>query len=126
MAGRDADIPGARNGFKGQVDNAFRTGYGTVLFFEDQAVLDEWSGKMPNYSAVSFSPLPTYPSSRPIHRPQLTRQPFNGAWSDNAAGILQYVVWTALEAEGYGASLQVRPILCSLSGHRSFFYKVTG
>ena len=27
-------------------------------------------------------------------------------WSENASGILQYIVWTALEKEGLGASLQ--------------------
>jgi len=32
-------------------------------------------------------------------------KPFQ-VWADNQAGILQYIVWTALEAEGLGASLQ--------------------
>lgn len=27
-------------------------------------------------------------------------------WSENSAGILQYIVWTALSQEGLGASLQ--------------------
>ena len=38
----------------------------------------------------------------------LSPQPFK-IWDENAAGIIQYMVWTALEAEGLGASLQVRP-----------------
>jgi predicted oxidoreductase (fatty acid repression mutant protein) len=50
-----------RNGFKGQVDHAFRPGYGSILFFEDQAVLDEFSGKMPAYSAVRLSRASRYP-----------------------------------------------------------------
>lgn len=29
-------------------------------------------------------------------------------WSANTAGMVQLTVWTALEAEGLGASLQVR------------------
>lgn len=50
-----------RNGFKGQVDHAFRPGYGSILFFEDQAVLDEFSGKMPAYSAVRLSRASSHP-----------------------------------------------------------------
>ena len=54
-----------RNGFKGQVDHAFRPGYGSILFFEDQAVLDEFSGKMPAYSAVRSSRASRYPPFSP-------------------------------------------------------------
>lgn len=54
-----------RNGFKGQVDHAFRPGYGSILFFEDQAVLDEFSGKMPAYSAVRLSRASRYPPFSP-------------------------------------------------------------
>lgn len=79
---REEKDEAARDGFKAKVDAAYRPGYGSVIFFEDQATLDAWSAKMPQYT-----------------------QAFN-LWSDNAAGILQHVVWTALEAEGYGASLQ--------------------
>jgi predicted oxidoreductase (fatty acid repression mutant protein) len=28
-------------------------------------------------------------------------------WSENSTGMLQYIVWAALAAEGMGASLQV-------------------
>lgn len=33
-------------------------------------------------------------------------------WSENSAGILQHIVWTALVAEGHGASLQVCVFSC--------------
>ncbi|KAJ7620708.1 hypothetical protein DFH06DRAFT_1143813 [Mycena polygramma] len=61
---------------------AFSGGYGSVLFFEDQAVVDAISAKMPQFSKQ----LPV--------------------WSTNATGMLQHSVWTALTLEGLGASLQ--------------------
>ncbi len=61
---------------------AFRNGYGTVLFFEDQTVIE---GLQEQFAA--------YKDSFPIY-------------SQHSSGMLQYIVWTALEAEGYGASLQ--------------------
>ncbi|KAJ7626868.1 nitroreductase, partial [Roridomyces roridus] len=61
---------------------AFANGYGTVLIFEDQAVIDAICAKVPNY-AKQF----------PV-------------WSTNATGMLQVAIWTALTVEGLGASLQ--------------------
>lgn len=61
---------------------SFADGYGTVLFFEDYAIIKNLQEKYPNYS-----------EQFPI-------------WSHQGAGMLQYVIWTALEHEGYGASLQ--------------------
>ncbi|AHF07685.1 nitroreductase family protein [Desulfitobacterium metallireducens] len=61
---------------------SFRDGYGTVLFFEDQSVVKGLQEKFALY-ADNF----------PI-------------WSLESAGLLQYIVWTALEEEGLGASLQ--------------------
>ncbi|MBW7477561.1 nitroreductase family protein [Paenibacillus oenotherae] len=61
---------------------AFRSGYGTVLFFEDQTVIQ---GLQEQYAA--------YKDNFPL-------------WSQHSSGMLQFVVWTALELEGYGASLQ--------------------
>jgi len=61
---------------------AFSNGYGTVLFFEDQSVIDGLQAQFPSY-ADNF----------PI-------------WSNQSAGMLQFVVWTSLELEGFGASLQ--------------------
>lgn len=60
----------------------FRSGYGTVLFFEDQTVIE---GLQEQFAL--------YKDNFPI-------------WSQQSSGMLQLVVWTALEAEGYGASLQ--------------------
>ncbi|CAD6576645.1 MAG: hypothetical protein TREMPRED_001738 [Tremellales sp. Tagirdzhanova-0007] len=60
----------------------FAGGYGTILFYEDQEIINAMGEKMPYY-AKSF----------PV-------------WSDNSAGMLQFIVWTALAAEGMGASLQ--------------------
>ena len=62
--------------------NSFRNGYGTILFFEDQSTVQGLQQKF------SF-----YKDNFPI-------------WSLESAGILQYIVWTALEDAGYGASLQ--------------------
>ncbi|WP_054027936.1 nitroreductase family protein [Bacillus sp. FJAT-28004] len=61
---------------------AFKSGYGTVLFFEDKQVVD---GLMANF--------PAYAHNFPI-------------WSQHTSGMHQFVVWTALENEGFGASLQ--------------------
>ena len=55
---------------------AFRSGYGTVLFFEDQSVIQ---GMQQQYV--------TYQDRFPV-------------WSQQSSGMLQYVVWTALELEG--------------------------
>ncbi|GAA6006920.1 nitroreductase family protein [Rhodotorula paludigena] len=62
--------------------NGFQNGHGTVLFFEDEAVVKGLQDAMPTYAA---------------HFP---------AWSEHAHGLLAFTVWTALEAEGLGANLQ--------------------
>ncbi|MGE7838299.1 nitroreductase family protein [Viridibacillus arvi] len=62
--------------------NAFASGYGTVLFFEDYEVVASMQNKFP------------------LFHEQFTE------WSHQASGILQYLVWTSLEYEGFGASLQ--------------------
>jgi predicted oxidoreductase (fatty acid repression mutant protein) len=61
---------------------SFKSGYGTVLFFEDKKVVD---GLMESFAA--------YAQNFPI-------------WSQQSSGMHQLVVWTALEKEGFGASLQ--------------------
>lgn len=61
---------------------SFASGYGTVLFFEDQEIVKGLQKQMELYQ-----------DKFPI-------------WSDQASGILQFVVWTSLEIEGLGASLQ--------------------
>lgn len=61
---------------------SFKSGYGSVLFFEDQSVVES----MQNQFAL-------YKDNFPI-------------WSNQSSGMLQFVVWTALEDAGFGASLQ--------------------
>ncbi|KZZ84041.1 nitroreductase family protein [Bacillus sp. SJS] len=60
----------------------FSSGYGTVLFFEDEAVIESLQQQ-----------FTLYRENFPI-------------WSHHSSGMLQFVVWTALELEGFGASLQ--------------------
>ncbi|MFC6651345.1 nitroreductase family protein [Paenibacillus rhizoplanae] len=62
--------------------SSFKAGYGTVLFYEDQAVV--------KHLQENFA---LYAENFPI-------------WSNQSSGILQYVVWTAFAEEGLGASLQ--------------------
>jgi uncharacterized protein len=62
--------------------NGFKNGYGTVLFFEDQAVVE---GLQKQFEL--------YKDNFPV-------------WSEHSNGMLQYVIWTALEIEGLGANLQ--------------------
>ncbi|KAB2492707.1 nitroreductase family protein [Priestia endophytica] len=62
--------------------DSFKAGYGTVLFFEDEKVIEGLQEQFASY-ADNF-PL----------------------WSHQASGMHQLVVWSALEAEGLGASLQ--------------------
>jgi uncharacterized protein len=62
--------------------NSFRNGYGTVLFFEDNDVVE--------YLQKEFE---TYKDNFPV-------------WSNQSSAMHQFVVWTGLEIEGLGASLQ--------------------
>ncbi|GGM33293.1 nitroreductase [Paraliobacillus quinghaiensis] len=62
--------------------DSFASGYGTVLFFEDQEVVEGLQKQMELYK-----------DNFPI-------------WSDQSSGMLQYNVWTSLDIEGLGASLQ--------------------
>ncbi len=65
-----------------KIDGAFRSGYGSVLYFEDMDVIGGLQEKYPSYR-----------DNFPV-------------FSNHSAGMLQFVVWTALELEGLGASLQ--------------------
>ncbi|MGX9132978.1 nitroreductase family protein [Rummeliibacillus sp. JY-2-4R] len=60
----------------------FASGHGTVLFYEDEKVIESFQQKFADM-ADQF----------PI-------------WSQQGTGMLQYLVWTTLENEGFGASLQ--------------------
>ncbi|MFT8350958.1 nitroreductase family protein [Clostridium saccharoperbutylacetonicum] len=62
--------------------DSFKNGYGTVLFFEDSSVIESLQQ---NFAL--------YKDNFPI-------------WSQQASGMHQFVIWTALEIEGFGASLQ--------------------
>lgn len=62
--------------------NSFKNGYGSVLYFEDQTVVEELQSK-----------FALYKDNFPI-------------WSQQSSGMLQFIIWTALEAAGLGASLQ--------------------
>ncbi|MED3911759.1 nitroreductase family protein [Peribacillus simplex] len=62
--------------------DSFKAGYGSVLFFEDESVVKSLQEQ-----------FATYADNFPI-------------WSQQTSGMHQLVVWTALEAEGLGATLQ--------------------
>lgn len=61
---------------------SFRNGYGTVLFFEDQQVVEQLQ-----------KDFALYKDNFPI-------------WSQQSSGMHQFVIWTALEMESLGATLQ--------------------
>lgn len=61
---------------------SFRSGYGTVLFFEDTDIVEGLQKQ-----------FPLYQENFPL-------------WSQQAAGMTQHAVWVALELCGFGASLQ--------------------
>ncbi|WP_326975248.1 nitroreductase family protein [Caproicibacter sp. BJN0012] len=62
--------------------DSFRSGYGTVLYFEDQDVVTGLQNQFPPYK-----------DNFPL-------------WSLQSSGMLQLAVWAALEEAGLGASLQ--------------------
>jgi len=62
--------------------NSFQNGYGTVLFFEDNNVIESLQTR-----------FALYKDNFPI-------------WSQQTSGMHQYAIWTSLELEGFGASLQ--------------------
>ncbi|KKD52633.1 MULTISPECIES: nitroreductase family protein [Paenibacillus] len=78
------EVVGNEEQFKSTAEKmkGFRSGYGTVLFFEDNNVV---AGLQQQFEA--------YADNFPI-------------WANQSNGMLQLVVWTALEQEGLGASLQ--------------------
>lgn len=78
------EVVGNEEAFKSTAEKmaGFRSGYGTVLFFEDNNVIAQLQQ---NFAA--------YSDNFPI-------------WANQSNGMLQLVIWTALEQEGLGASLQ--------------------
>jgi len=65
-----------------KINDSFLSGYGTLLYFEDTSVVNGLSNKFPLYAAK-------FP-----------------VWSQHTNAMHQLTIWTALEAEGLGASLQ--------------------
>lgn len=65
-----------------KINGAFRSGYGSILYFEDMQVVEELQQQFPAYS-----------DNFPV-------------WSNQSSGMLQFAVWLALELDGWGASLQ--------------------
>jgi len=61
---------------------SFAAGHGTVLYFDDTDVTGRLAERFPSYR-----------DNFPV-------------WAQQANGMLQFAVWTALEQEGLGASLQ--------------------
>lgn len=62
--------------------NSFKAGYGTVLFFEDFAIVQ---GLQKQFEL--------YKDNFPV-------------WATQTSGMMQFAVWTAFATEGLGASLQ--------------------
>lgn len=65
-----------------KVNTGFKSGYGTILYYEDQNTVKELENKFPLYAH-------NFPS-----------------WSEQSSGMLQMTIWSALAEEGIGASLQ--------------------
>lgn len=65
-----------------KIDGCFAAGYGTVLYFEDQEVVEGLQNAFPSYS-----------------------ENFPG-WAVQASAMHQLAIWTMLEDAGFGASLQ--------------------
>ena len=62
--------------------DAFNAGYGTILFFEDNNIVENLQKE-----------FPLYKDNFPI-------------WSKESSGMHQFNIWTSLGLNGYGASLQ--------------------
>lgn len=62
--------------------DSFQSGSGTILFFDETETTRALQNKFPSYQ-----------ENFPI-------------WAEQSNGMLQYILWTALETEGFGVSLQ--------------------
>ena len=65
-----------------KISDSFLSGYGTFLYFEDTSVVNGLANKYPLYAAK-------FP-----------------VWTQHTNAMHQLAIWTALEAEGLGLSLQ--------------------
>lgn len=67
---------------KERIDNCFKSGYGTILYFNDDETTNNLQEK-----------FPLYKDNFPI-------------WGEQANGMLQYLIWNSLAEKNIGASLQ--------------------
>lgn len=74
--------PEAFESTEAKIDNCFGAGYGTILFYEDQNVVEGLQQAFPSYAAK-------FPR-----------------WSEHTSAMHQFAIWTMLEDAGLGASLQ--------------------
>ena len=65
-----------------KIDESFASGYGSVLFFEDDAVIQELQENFSLYAA-------NFPK-----------------WAHETSAMHQFVIWTGLTEMGFGASIQ--------------------
>lgn len=65
-----------------KINNAFAAGYGTVLYYEDESVVEGLQNAFPSYK-----------DNFPV-------------WSQHTSAMHQFTIWTMLEEVGFGASLQ--------------------
>lgn len=65
-----------------KINTSFLSGYGTILFFEDEEVVSNLQKKFP------------------LYKEKFTQ------WSEHSSAIHQVLIWIALKNEGLGASLQ--------------------
>src|SRR5574344_1879422 len=72
----------AFKGTEAKIDGAFLAGYGTVLYFEDQEVIEGLQ-----------KAFPAYADNFPV-------------WSQQTSAMHQLSIWTMLEDLGFGANLQ--------------------
>lgn len=77
-----AVVPAANFGNTEARINSFAAGYGTVLYFEEQTVVESLRKAYPAYAA-------NFP-----------------VWSEQTSAMHQFAIWTMLEDAGFGASLQ--------------------
>lgn len=67
---------------KSKIETGFASGYGTVLFYEDMAVVRDLQQRFPLYAG-------NFPT-----------------WAEHTSAMHQLVIWMKLEDMGFGASLQ--------------------
>lgn len=65
-----------------KIDGSFASGYGTILYYEDEEIVEGLQKDFPSY-----------------------REKF-GQWSEHTSAMHQFAIWTMLEDAGMGASLQ--------------------